>query len=808
MQSADERDPTMLDRESYEATLRGLYIPDAILETRPDPLGEAACGDSRDLEHDYWLLATDDPTVKLEATMGVNFTSAVHPLGVRLSDDSMRSDRLTKKILCLRLLTTGARGRPQAARSVVQLCRAYDWYVRWRSSIGVKRTQDLKENHFEDFVERLRAGGVFALVPLSDRLLDHVRRIRDGERSLEVHDVAGALKVDWTRLGLALGVSGEVLTADPAFRKELALALVGLAPAINLPSRRLGGERRDPDRQRSMRAFETPLQLWDALAHLSQTGALAHDPLRLDPLQGTSVSKLASQLGRPRERTRTLTPHAFMALLSSAVTWVVEYGPHILAAVAETNRLATGRPVDRLPARRLKASEALDTSLPSGMPRLYLSWRTVAESGAVLDRKDRLSTIDAVKFLLVAAFILLGGFGARRIGETLSLRAGCVREARPGLFVLSAYIEKTLRRYDEIPVPSLISVVVSTLERLTADPRAATGEEWLFRPTCRSKGENHTGLGFDANLEMKRFAEYNGHHQLSGVDAGDLASHQLRRGYAVYYYHGNQWSNLDTLSLQLRQFDSETTRLYVEEAVLGAMTALRDDIRARTDLAARNQTAEERAWLDNARATLAELASRKAVFDEVRCEDFVHRMLQVSKGVERPIGRGAARLSMDIAAMTVEAASDVRVGSRLNGPEAVSDALLPRLQEYTARNRLDPVPGGVAHCRCRPEDEGDLATAACVAERERCMRSSCADGHSEPVRRPVFAFASSYVCLDCVHCVVFATGERRIEEEVARTGLAATQGASETAREAAARLYAEYSARLQGARDATTGGVA
>jgi len=405
----------------------------------------------------------------------------------------------------------------------------------------------------------------------------------------------------------------------------------------------------------------------------------------------------------------------------------------------------------------------------------------------------------------VASLILLGGFGARRIGETLSLRAGCVREERPGLFLLSTYIEKTLRRYDEIPVPSLIAVVVQTLERLTADTRAGTGEEWLFRLV---KGKNDSALGFRVNTELKRFAEYNGHHQLGGVNADDLASHQLRRGYAVYYYHGNQWSNLDALSHQLRHFDPETTRLYVEESVLGAMTALRDDIRARTELATRSQTAEERAWLDNARAALAELASRKAVFDEVRCEDFVHRMLQMSKGVERPIGRGAARLSRDIAAMTAEAVSDVRVGSRLNDPEAVSNAFRPKLHQYTAHNRLEPVPGGVAHCLCRTDNKGDLATAACLAEREHYLLSSRGDDQPEPVRRPDFAFTSSYVCLECVHCVVFAAGERRIEEEIARTGLAATKGASEAAREVAARRYAEYSARYQRARKATTAGGA
>ena len=124
MQRADESLPTTLDREGYEARLRGLFIPDAILETRPDASGEAACGDARNLEHGYWLLATDDPSAKLNATWRVNFSAVVHPPGICLSDDSMRSDRLTKKILCVTHLTTGGRGRRLAASSVVAFCRA------------------------------------------------------------------------------------------------------------------------------------------------------------------------------------------------------------------------------------------------------------------------------------------------------------------------------------------------------------------------------------------------------------------------------------------------------------------------------------------------------------------------------------------------------------------------------------------------------------------------------------------------------------------------------------------------------------
>jgi len=370
MHSADERVPTMLDREGYETRLRGLFIPDAILETRPDSSGEPSRDDARDLRHGYWLLATDDPTVKLDATCGVSFMSIVHPPGLRLSDESMLSDSLTKKILCVTHLTTGGRGGRLSANAVAHLCRAYDWFVRWRLSIGVERNQDLEKAHFDDFVERLRAAGAFALVPLSDRLADHVRRIRDGERPLEVREVAGAPRVDWNRLGLALGISRDALMFAPAFRDELALALEGIAPAINLSTTQRKGERRDPNRQRSARTFQSLLQIWDALAHLSHIGALSHDPLRLDPIEGTSVRKLASELGRPPERTRTLAPQAFMALLSSAVTWVVDYGPHILAAVAKTDRLTTDRPLVRSQEMRLKDSKALDPSLPPGMPRL------------------------------------------------------------------------------------------------------------------------------------------------------------------------------------------------------------------------------------------------------------------------------------------------------------------------------------------------------------------------------------------------------------------------------------------------------
>jgi hypothetical protein len=163
-------------------------------------------------------------------------------------------------------------------------------------------------------------------------------------------------------------------------------------------------------------------------------------------------------------------------------------------------------------------------------------------------------------------------------------------------------------------------------------------------------------------------------------------------------------------------------------------------------------TAEQRQWLSQAKSLLQDLAERNEDFDEVRCEFLVYRLLQMWNGEEHPIGKGAARLSSDLSEMATQAAASVRIGSRMNEPSEIREPLVRILQSYAKDHYLEPVPGRVAHCICRPNNAEDLKQAECLKLksdspppwREVGRASAVADS------KPDFAFTNRYVCLRCV----------------------------------------------------------
>ncbi len=491
--------------------------------------------------------------------------------------------------------------------------------------------------------------------------------------------------------------------------------------------------------------------------------------------------------------------------MNAGASWVLDFATHVFAALEQTQRLhPTMKRVSRL--ELLRRSAVLDKKLPPSMPRLFLAWHATEEDKRLPGFGERIDMRRAVKYLLVATAILVGAFAMRRRGEVESLRAGCIEEPQPGLCVLSIYIEKTLRRLDWVPVPNLVNAAVEGLEKLTKDTRTATGEDWLFHYDRRPGSGLQTAVRFDSTELLNEFAAVNGLEPPDGQLAWNFAFHQLRRGSGVAYYHASPMSSLDALSRMLRHFDSNLTRLYVYEVIPGAMAELRQLIDSRVQLAREAMTEEDRAWVSSARGVLDDLADRDKVFNEVRCEALVHRMLKMLDGEETPIGRGAARLHHDIRAMVADAQADVRIGSRANDPSAERDAIVPLLHAYALRHFLEPVPGGPAHCLCAPGSEDDLARAECskVAERHRApwaVNGPRAGSGLAPVE-----FTSTYVCLKCDLCAVFSEGQHAIEADQRSVATSAERGATPAARADATNLHEELLAATKAATEAARAG--
>jgi len=794
-------------RGEYERRASFHDLPSSVIATKPDATSEHwSVGDGRSFSHDCWRLCTTDLAKRYDKVVfNCHFDAAVDYGGVRLSDDAALHDCLSKKLLCAAALTTGLVGKRVGAQGVAALGARFDDFVRWRRSIGLNRNSLLAAQHFDGYVALL-GGKALDMVPVFERLDRLVMDVAAGRLTFPIRRASSAgrgrneesrCSLDWHALAAMLGVSFRVITNSDEFRAELIDRLQDLCPS---QAGELGaGIAREEAPERGVRTaalLKVMLSTWAYLDHFSGSGLLDHDPIRLSPFRARSLDSIADQIGRAGGRTATIHPQSLMRLLDSAAKWALDYAPHILAAVEASRAVELSTKRKNTWAARLSASAALDGGLPAGMPKLWLGW--TADSTRRTGDVPRLLLGDAVAHLLTACAILIGAFGGRRVGEITSLRAGCIAEAKPGLCELTIYIEKTLQDLDRIPVPAMLKAVVDMLERLTARTREATGEAWLFR-VSRTSRKDPSYVNLALSRRMGEFAEFDG---LTVEDPGFamLKPHQLRRAFAVAYYHGYLGASLDSLSRFLRHFDPEMTRIYVNEILGGAMGRLREEMAARTGEALAAMGEEERQWLASAKSLLKDLADRSATFDDVRCEAMAHRLLQMWDGTETPIGRGAARLYADLDAMAASSATDVRVGPRSNDPDAMRLPFEASLKRYVAKHRLDPVPGHAAHCLCRPGNKADLAEAECLKARAGHRRPWSPDTPPGTGSAPDHSFSGMYVCLRCAHCAAFsdnqqviAAQERRLEDAVAR-------GASPAAREGAAEKHARHKALVAAAR--------
>ncbi|WP_148294308.1 hypothetical protein [Azospirillum sp. B506] len=794
-----------MTRFEYERILAAQALPEQVIATkRTAATAQWHDGASRNLLDDCWLIATEDANVRKDNTrLTLSFDSVIDVGGMTLADERSRQDNLSKKLVCLMAMMYGARRGPLSAERTFRLSLNFDWYVRWRRSRGMEWTSEIRPEHFDAFIECLGSGDILDLVPIMDRL-DHLTdKARAGRFSFPISKTVGrSVRVDWTSLAGSLGVNYSALSRSANFRTELIGRLPILAPeyAADLAATTAIHQEGRGDKKRAADAVKGLLLPWVYLARLSKSGFLGHDPLSFDPFERGEIGVHAKRIGKDGNRTATLLPRDFFALLNAAAVWVTQYASHIIYAVEQTRCLTD---VLYLDYRHYKRERELvladfDRMAPSGLPLLAPDWSSRSHT------EGRLSVGEAAKYLMTACAILIAGFGARRLRETTSLQTGCLTEDIPGLCELTIYIEKTLRDCDRIPVPHLVKAAVQVLEALTATTRAKTGNRWLFELMRMGRGERKN-IPFVLHKTLPEFAALNGLALPDGWDSWAVKPHQLRRGFAVAYYHGFEASSLDALSRFLRHFLPEMTRVYVNEALPGAIGRLREEIAARTQVARGAMSAEDRQWLVDAKKLLDDLADRGAVFNEVRCEALVHRMLAMWDGVETPIGQGAKRLYGDLDGMVAKASAEVRIGSRSNHPEAIRQPLTSLLQDYAKTHYLEPVPGHAAHCVCRPGDADDLAQAACLRAKAGHRSPWQSGGPVHEDVRPDYAFSSVYVCLGCPHCAAFKADQHVLANTLERLEDAVDRGATPASRESAADKLARFKGAIAAAKAATKG---
>ncbi|MDX0134880.1 tyrosine-type recombinase/integrase [Sinorhizobium meliloti] len=797
----------MLDRACYEAALAARFVPTSIIATRSStptgnrrPRGEWSRGDDRNLKHNCWLIASADPNKKRKDVEHiVSFDAAIDFPGRRLSDEDMNGDRLTKKILVLSCLTTGPRGNGALdATFVAQMSRRFDWLVRYRRAEGYNSFSALPRHYASDLSMLLRAGGVLSLVPIEERLDALVAQRASEEEVLVVS----------RELASKLGVTAASITRSSAFL----MALIDADPnasvsqadleAAKAGSEDVDGEEDEPNDLRNSRILSDSkvrrslhgyLEILDFLFRLSGR-ELVHDPLSNDPFEQMSMEAILARDRSEGGRTATLLPSDMMRALTAAARYVTSYSEYILSTYRDT------RSFEKVCVHSTEtlASERLT---PKDGTRILPIWN----AGSSKERLDRTVLLpEAIRHLFAASAILISGFAARRDIGVRSAHFGCVKEDEFGQVTISLYIGKTDRDRVEVPVPAIIKKVVKVLEELSEDTRRAKGTEWLFEVAFDlDRPDRLVSSRFHQIIDP--FLDFVGEAPPEGQERWNLSIHMLRRGYGIWYYYGLTGGSTDALSMIYRHNDPNMTRIYFTMALPGQINRLKADLDARLRSSAANRSKEDQDWIDRAYDRLSYLKTHQQAFDGPRCEIFVEKLLGLWRGTDCVIGAGGKALFNDMQVIAERAMASVRIGSRVNDPEALEAPLLQRFIEYAQTHFLEPVLGTNMWCAADPQDPEHRSDAECLKLKGRANAPWKKDGIPEDLT-PDYDFACNRICIGCRHGAAFHDGQKALHEEVEQRRHAARHAATAFLADEGERLLAELEANIAAAGPIKKGG--
>lgn len=796
----------MMKLSTYKARLGARSIPAAVIATRPSthvgkrPKTGWSRGKNRDLTHNCWLIATADPTKKRkEVEHLVSFDAPVDFPGVLLSDTALSGDRLTKKILVLTSLSIGIRGNGGLdATHVAQMARKFDWVLRYRLAEGFEAFADIPEDFASDFSKRLTNGGNLALVPIEERL----------EQALETRSGSDPLVINQSFAAL-LGVPVAALARSPSFK----LALVDADPTASMDASDLdANEDEDASSHRSDFESDSPvtgissdtngrrnlhhyLDILEYLFRLSERD-LDHDQVKDDPFASMSAEAILIRDQKARGRTETLFPEDMMRAMTAAAKYVANYSKYVLATFHDNRRW------DAIGTRAVEVRETRELMPKNG----YCIWPIWNRGGGRREPMPPMTILldEAVRHLFAASAILIAGFAARRDIGVRSIHFGCLTEDEYGLMTMKMYIGKTDQDHVDIPVPSILKTVVTTLEELSADTRMATGKNWLFEVAYDPKNpERLVSSRFHQIIDQ--FMEFMGVAPPEGRDQWNLSIHMLRRGYGIWYYYGLTGGHPDALSLMYRHNDPNMTRIYFTMILPGEINRLKTELEARLRSSVANRAPQDQAWIDSAYKRLSYLKEHQKAFDEPRCEMFVEKMFGLWRGAESVIGAGGKALFNDVQAIAERAMGTVRIGSRANDPDELEAPLFERFIDYAKSHFLEPVIGTNMWCAADPHNEEHRADADCLKLKAKGKAPWKKDGMPESVM-PDYDFACNRICVGCRFGAAFQEGQDALRGEVSQRRHAVYHAATSALQQEGADLLAELEADIAAAGPAQRGG--
>ena len=252
-------------------------------------------------------------------------------------------------------------------------------------------------------------------------------------------------------------------------------------------------------------------------------------------LYANGITKKAGQRGVKPGHYATIPPEIAFPYLRGALRWVVNFAPIFLEGQQ--------RHWDLKKTRKHLAKAGLD---------IELTHRTIRLTPDQVNR-DRF-----IRLTAAACFVVIAGLSGRRIGEIMDLGTHCTFVDTDGHHWIQIYIEKTLRTYEQMPIPSAVHQAIVSLEEISAEARAKSGEDSLWQYCPIRKGTARLRPKQELN-NLSRFLNQDIHQRWR------FHAHQFRRFFAMVYFWRYEQGDLAGLAHHLRHFELEMTRQYVTD---------------------------------------------------------------------------------------------------------------------------------------------------------------------------------------------------------------------------------------------------
>lgn len=487
-----------------------------------------------------WLdsVSDDRSTWVVRDLVGQNEQTATIELNIELQDGTRLTDPENQALFevaveyveLVRLYQPELNAKSHQVRAMRLLSFLY-----WLNQRGLRSLDNVTQDHLTLFLEGLEFGTEWAL-EMPQKLIGFLQReVRsdnelpiNGNGTIDLRKIFRQERIHWLDTPSSRGPCHRIRQWVEAHPGELDTEA---SPEELIE--RLGWKPK-PVTGKYMAQMVKPIEeIWawrdDFLSNIENAGLDAHQ-----------FTKKARQRGAKGGHYATIPPEIAFPYLRGALQWVVVFAPIFLKGQQR------GWTLEKTRKQLTRAGLDID-----------LTRRTMRLTPTQVD-PDRFLRLTAA-----ACFVVIAGLSARRIGEIMDLGAQCTFVDLDGHHWIRIYIEKTLRTYEQMPIPTAVHHAIECLEKISAEARAETGNDSLWQYRSRRKGRF---VRLQPNTELNNLSRFVGQDI---HERWKFHAHQFRRFFAMIYFWRYEPGDVAALAHHLRHFDLEMTRQYVTDDGFG-----------------------------------------------------------------------------------------------------------------------------------------------------------------------------------------------------------------------------------------------